>query len=108
MIHTTSLFFFAWPNANAFTNPTAVQKERGPSKSNELKKELKQGLTNEISKKKQLKIAEFELKETAKEQFDLNNKLPLGEIKNYTTGKPVLIARPISDRFLTDPLSLSL
>lgn len=46
-------------------------------------------MANEISKKKQLRIAEnrFEMKETAKEQFDLNNKLPLGELKNYTTGK---------------------
>ena len=52
-----------------------------------MKKEIKQGLVaaSEISKKKQLKIAEFELKE--KEQFDFNNKLPLGEIKNYTTGR---------------------
>lgn len=68
-------------------DPTAVQKERGPSKSNELKKEIKQSLACEISKKKQQKMADFEMKEATKEQFDLNNKLPLGEIKNYTTGK---------------------
>lgn len=76
-----------------FHQTKAVQKERGPSKSKELKKEFKQNFTvaHEIRKKKDLKLINFRLKEEiTKAHVELNETLPLTELKNYPTGKSLI------------------
>ena len=77
---------------------TAVQKERGPSKSNELKKELKSNYTvaNELIKKKELKI-NFDFKEMTKEQANsTGSKQPVAKLgKNYNQGMQIIFAKYI-------------